>query len=396
MNADALPRLLSRIPYFKGVEETVLGSLAAQGKFIKFADGSPIFKKGEKSSSLYVIILGRVKISGSGGQNGDGETLLEKFSAFGELSFFDGCAREADAAAGSEVVLFSIEREAFRKLLKTYPDAALKIIENLTLALRQEKALTGRLMRAGAGEPAEIPVFEEAPEGNTAGGIEDMLYRKEFTCPFCAQKFATFKARSRFVKVVKVDDDLCNHYESINPLFYEIAVCPGCGYSFHEEDGLAVDEKAREEIEKRLPAVWRTRDFGGVRDIGLAVESFKLALICQVARRVKDSQKAMLYLKLAWLYRFAHDRENEQLCISEAVRYFTSSFERESFADPKSEINILYLIGVLNKKLGNFKEASRWLDRVLRHPMKGSYSGVVNRARNIWQDLRKEMKETHQ
>lgn len=394
MNSDALPRLLSRISYFKGLDEPTLGNLAGYGKFIKYPKDSFIFKQKEKGSSLYLIVLGRVKIIRVEEPNQIKVNVLDKFNSFGELSFFDGDLREFTAVADTEVVLFYIERDFFKVFLKDNPESALSIIENLTLSLRKEKSLPKQPEHDEMNDLMEIPIEETVQKDSNANPEMDrMLYKKDFLCPCCAHKFATSKVRSRFIKVVKVDDDLCNHYESVNPLFYEILVCPKCGYSFHDENGGHIDSKTREEIYKRLPASWRKKDYTGVRDIEQATESFKLAIACQMARRSKDSQKGMLYLKLGWLYRVLDDQKNENICISEAAKFLTSSFEKEQFADPKSEINVLYLIGVLNRKMGNYKEASLWLDRVLRHPMKDSFSGVVNRARESWQILRNEMKE---
>lgn len=380
MNAEALPKLLSHVTFFKGLEEHTLKTLAGFGKFIKYDKNSVVYNQKENGSSLHLIILGRVKLTGQPGR----VKVLEKFSSFGELSFFDGGGRESTAVTETEAVLFEIQREPFKSFLTSNPGAAIKIIENLSRALREETS------RSTGPAGLEIPIYDTVQKDPQK---EDMLYQKEVLCSLCGHKFTTSKVRSKFIKITKVDDDLCNHYGSVNPLFYEINICPQCGYSFSEENGGYFDDKTRDEIYSRLASAWSKKDYTGVRDIGQAVETFKLALTCQMARRTKDSQKGMLYLKLGWLYRYLGDQKNEQVCLSEAVKYLTLSFEREQFSDPKSEINILYLIGVLNKKMGNYKEASLWLDRVLRHPTKDSFSGVVNRAREIWHHLREEMKE---
>lgn len=394
MNTDALPRLLSGMSYFKGLDEHTLGKLAGYGKFLKYPKDSFIFKQNEKGSSLYLIVLGRIKIIRLNEADQVNVNVLEKFNSFGELSFFDGGSREFTAVADTEVVLFNVERRFLNDFLKDNPEAALKIIENLSFSVRKEKSAPKPLKWVEAAESMEIPIEGTGQKESGANPENNsMLYKKDVLCPCCAHKFSTSKVRSKFIKLVKVDDDLCNHYESVNPLFYEITVCPRCGYSFQDENGGLIDHKTKEEIDKRLPALWLKKDYTGFRDIGLAIETFKLAIACQMARRVKDSQKGMLYLKLGWLYRIVNDPKNESVCMAEAVRFLTASFEKEHFADPKSEINVLYLIGVLNKKMGNFKEASLWLDRVLRHPMRHRYSGVVNRARENWQFLRSEMQE---
>lgn len=385
MNGDALPKLLSRIPYFNGLDENSLNDLASKGKFIKYNKNSTLFTQDETGSSFYLIILGKVKlIKGSGASR-----IIGEMNHFGELSFFDGGSREVTATAETELVLFEIKRKSFSDFVKNNPEAALKIIGNLGRELRKEKYAAQESYEKGSS--IDIPVYETVQEGSTEP--EEMFYKKNFTCPYCGNNFSTTKVRSKFARVVKMDDDLCNHYESVNPLFYEINVCPECGYSFNDENSGAISDKVRDEIEKNLQTVWRKKDYSGARNIDLATESFKLAIVCQMARRARDSQKGMLYLKLGWLYRAQNDQKNENICRSEAVKFLTSSFEKENFNDPKSEINIMYLIGVLNRMMGNYKEASIWLDRVLRHPMRHSYSGIINRARENWHTLREEMKK---
>lgn len=387
MNTEALLKFLSRIPYFNGIDEESLFNLAARGKFVKFNKDTAFINQNDTGSSLYLIFAGKVKVRpGSAGIS----RTLDRLDYFGELSFFDGGAREIDAYAETDTVLFEITRESFFDFIKNNNKASLKIIANLGGELRREKS---SLKRQGVTEenPIGIPVYDTHSEAGKEP--EEMYYQKEFKCPYCGSSFSTTKVKSKFARVVKMDDDLYNHYEPVNPLFYEINVCPRCGYSFNDENSGPISDKARDEIEKVLATSRRKKDFCGMRNIDLAVESFKLAIICQMARRVRDSQKGMLYLKLGWLYRASNDQENENICRGEAVKFLTSSFEKESFNDQKSEINIMYLIGVLNRMMGNYKEAAVWLDRVLRHPMRRSYSGVVNRARENWHALREEMKK---
>ncbi|MGE7905954.1 DUF2225 domain-containing protein [Peribacillus sp. NPDC094092] len=56
-------------------------------------------------------------------------------------------------------------------------------------------------------------------------------------CLLCKQKSTTKKVRSRFVKVTKYDTDFHPIYAdpTVNALYYNIFVCPHCGFSYSED-----------------------------------------------------------------------------------------------------------------------------------------------------------------
>ncbi|WP_375540518.1 DUF2225 domain-containing protein [Peribacillus simplex] len=53
-------------------------------------------------------------------------------------------------------------------------------------------------------------------------------------CLSCKQKSTTKKVRARFVKAAKYDTDFCSVYANtaVNALYYNIFVCPHCGFSY--------------------------------------------------------------------------------------------------------------------------------------------------------------------
>jgi uncharacterized protein len=62
-------------------------------------------------------------------------------------------------------------------------------------------------------------------------------YDKKIQCLACRHSYSTTKIRSRFVKVKGHESDFCPLYSSneINPLLYNVTVCPRCGFSFTDE-----------------------------------------------------------------------------------------------------------------------------------------------------------------
>jgi len=66
--------------------------------------------------------------------------------------------------------------------------------------------------------------------------VDAYLYNKDVKCPVCYTAFKINKVRGRKLRIIKKHDDLYVNYEDINPIFYSVWVCPGCGYSTTEKE----------------------------------------------------------------------------------------------------------------------------------------------------------------
>lgn len=83
-------------------------------------------------------------------------------------------------------------------------------------------------------QPGRSPASGQQAELNQ--DIEKTLYRAKMTCPVCATKFESTRVRLGSILVQRIDDDFYQHYHSANnPLYYEMAVCPRCGFAFNLE-----------------------------------------------------------------------------------------------------------------------------------------------------------------
>ncbi|MCX7771927.1 MAG: DUF2225 domain-containing protein, partial [Clostridia bacterium] len=59
------------------------------------------------------------------------------------------------------------------------------------------------------------------------------VYESQATCPVCEAKIKLTKIRTKAVRLLKQDTDFCPYYEGENPIYYEAAICPECGYGSH-------------------------------------------------------------------------------------------------------------------------------------------------------------------
>lgn len=431
MSGVDLISLLSKTSFFGGINYP-LHDLVGKLSLGRFSRGENIFKEGEESNCLYLIISGKVQIYS---MSAVGKEVfiqaLEQADFFGEMSLLDGGNRSASARAMEETIVFRLYRKEFMEILNNYPQVGLKINQTLSKRLRQANARIKILNGANSmtadqeletGEAAEenmdtneqeaakekefineqdtINEKEVVLEEQLKQEVLKALYQAKIVCPICSTKFESTRVRSSSIRVGKIDSDFCKHYESAaNPLYYEMMVCPECGFAFDLDlSKMHMNAKQRERLKLRLQSVRRDRakDYSGMRTLKDAIETYQLALFALEEEPVKNSKKGMLYLKTAWLYRFAGDEEKERKHIEKAITFFALAYEKESFSDPKSEFNIVYLLGTLNLMADKNQESAKWLDRVLRHPAKSLQPLVVNQARDLWAEVRRKIKEEKQ
>ena len=182
------------------------------------------------------------------------------------------------------------------------------------------------------------------------------------------------------MKLLAQDDDLRPIYENhIDPLKYDAISCPHCGYT-------ALTRYYRPVTTTQLRAIKQEycANFKGIPEetpcmsYDGALLRHKLALVCAMKRNAKNSEKAYIFLKMAWLIRGkleelpqdAAEREElkseEQECIQKAYEGFQDAFSRESFPMcGMDEISVRYTMAVLAHEIGKPEEAVRMLASVL-------------------------------
>jgi uncharacterized protein (DUF2225 family) len=220
-----------------------------------------------------------------------------------------------------------------------------------------------------------------------------MFFRKKYGCPLCSTRFRTLKPRQKDVIVEKTDEDFCTYYKTVNPMYYEINVCPKCGYSFNSSTSAPVKPEIKGNLTKTLAELWPGTNYCGSRTLEDAVDTFKLAMACQKLRGADESVMGKMTLKLAWLYRYMKEQALEHQYLEEALRLLSKSFETDTTEDPKEEMNMMFLLGQLHLTLGDDRGAVNWFIRITQHPQRSRYPYVVNRARGIWQDIRQRSKQ---
>ncbi|HSD64955.1 MAG TPA: Crp/Fnr family transcriptional regulator, partial [Ignavibacteriaceae bacterium] len=125
------------VPIFSELSDTILTKVEEAGIIRNFKKDTVILNEFYEGTGLYIIIEGDVKVTEN---DIDGREiilqLLTQHDYFGEMSLIDGKRPSANVVAMEDCVMFFLSREEFMKLMKTYPEITVALLEELTRRLR--------------------------------------------------------------------------------------------------------------------------------------------------------------------------------------------------------------------------------------------------------------------
>lgn len=214
------------------------------------------------------------------------------------------------------------------------------------------------------------------------------LYSIKVTCYSCEHEFSTSRVRPSFKKAVRSDSDFCSYYKNENPDYYVVRVCPKCGFASTENSTERLTDGQRKLFADKISKRWIERDFSGHREWEAALETYKLALLC--AQTIGDKERiiASLLHHIAWLYRYQGNEEQEQRFMKYCLDSYIRVYELEGVG--ANNARLLYLIGELSRRIGEFHQAVKWFSRVIND--KNIIDAAMIRAsREQWGVLREQM-----
>ena len=114
-----------------------LRAFSALGRLVRFADGARIFREGEISGRVILVVRGRVKVFSS---TRDGREVVLAVRGpgdlLGEISAVDGGPHSATCEAMESVEAMALASEVFRGFLKAHPQVAFLLLQTITSRLR--------------------------------------------------------------------------------------------------------------------------------------------------------------------------------------------------------------------------------------------------------------------
>ncbi len=132
------------ITFFYNFNEDEILRFIITSKKLNFTKDEYIFKEGDESNQVYIIVSGNVEISAQDPTDKKIKLInLQAGSIIGEIGFIDGKQRTASAKIIEDTQVLAYSRETFSELEQNYPEIALKILKELG------KIVTKRLRMCG-------------------------------------------------------------------------------------------------------------------------------------------------------------------------------------------------------------------------------------------------------
>lgn len=195
------------------------------------------------------------------------------------------------------------------------------------------------------------------------------LFDRTLECPVCNKAIKARSVKKDAYRVHKKDSDMFIHYSLINPYFYDVWVCTTCGYSALKVDFENIRSHQKDLVTNNISTKWKQKVYPEIYDVEIAIERYKLALFNAVIIQAPSSQKAMICLKIAWMYRLNNENSAEISFIKKAIDGFKDAYINERFPIYKMDnFSVIYLIGELYRRIGNTDEAMQWFSNLITTP----------------------------
>jgi dTDP-4-amino-4,6-dideoxygalactose transaminase/uncharacterized protein (DUF2225 family) len=230
--------------------------------------------------------------------------------------------------------------------------------------------------------------------------VAEKHFFRKVSCPLCKKEFQTPVLKTSAAILEERDSDLCAKYKEDNPTYYAVYVCPSCGYTSLDEDFKELREREKKEIASLLlgdkdlrvmdPNFWEFP-----RKPETVLKLYKRAIKFYSVRKNKSFQIAKCYHRIACFHRFRNERVQEKEFLKQAVRFYSKAYESEDLSREKlGELGVMYIIGDIHRRLGNYEEATKWFSRVASHPEKEKSPTFVKMARDQWLLTKEEKKRS--
>ncbi len=203
---------------------------------------------------------------------------------------------------------------------------------------------------------------------NTANNSpSNFIYEKKIVCPVCNKNIGIKAVKSSGIRVLSRDSDFMIHYKEPNPLLYEAWFCIHCGYAATSNRFTSINSKQVSLVKEKISSKWKAREsYPEVYNENISIEIHQLALLNSLYTMGKNSEKALICLKLSWLYRLKEDTLNENKYIEQSLNEHLKVYEVEDFPiNGLDRPSLEYLIGEQYRRLEKNSDALFWFGKVI-------------------------------
>lgn len=228
---------------------------------------------------------------------------------------------------------------------------------------------------------------------------EPFVFGKKIECPLCGKEFKNPTVKASKARMIGSDVDLRPRYEGINPLKYDVIMCPNCGYSGLERYFKTVTQVQKSLIKDNICMVYQRREEKDTFAYEDAFLRYKMALLNCMVKQSPDSEKAYICLKMGWLFRGWRESIPEEQA---EVRAKLADQENEYLKNAKlgleqanmkedypicgmDESTVDYLVAALSARFEEYDAALKLLSGIIASRAAGVR--VKDRARDLKDEI---------
>jgi HEAT repeat protein/ATP/ADP translocase len=129
--------LLREVPMFSGLSPEDLEQIADIAQEQLYSTGTLICREGERGSTLFIIVTGKVEVIKGMGKTENVIAVREPGEFVGEMAILESAPRSATLRAQEDVRVLIIEGEAFKAILMDRPEVAISVLQHMSTRVRQ-------------------------------------------------------------------------------------------------------------------------------------------------------------------------------------------------------------------------------------------------------------------
>ena len=228
-----------------------------------------------------------------------------------------------------------------------------------------------------------VEIKKEQPKRLQLVNEEDYLFDKKYKCPVCDSDFEAKTVRTGKVRMKNVDIDLRPDYDELDQNKYDVIACPACGYAALGRYFPTLNKYQIDDIRVKICMNYKHEpNHEPTYSYEYAKRIYQLALANAVVKKAKNSEKAYICLKSAWVIRGetqrldpeedgyeAKKKENdaqEKELLENALNGFVMARQSEEFPIAGMDSTTLdYLIAALAVETGKRDIASKMISDIL-------------------------------
>ena len=228
-----------------------------------------------------------------------------------------------------------------------------------------------------------VEVKKEQPKKLQLVNEEDYLFDKKYKCPVCDSEFEARTVRTGKVRMKNVDIDLRPDYDELDQNKYDVIACPACGYAALGRYFPTLNKYQIDDIRVKICMNYKHEPNNEpTYSYEYAKRLYQLALANAVVKKAKNSEKAYICMKSAWVIRGetqrldpeeegyeAKKKENdaqEKELLENALNGFVMARQSEEFPIAGMDSTTLdYLIAALAVETGKKDIASKMISDIL-------------------------------